>query len=204
MSKLNILTYPDPFLKTKARAVESVGEAEQSLIEDMVETMYGARGIGLAATQVGVDKRIIILDVPDETTEDSDTNDGEVFEEGRSRGRSIKEDRPSEEAKRGGNLLKLINPEIINSSGSIVYEEGCLSVPGVNADVKRAGEVTVRALNQDGEQFEIEASGLLAVAFQHEIDHLDGILFIEHLGRIKRNLIKRRLRKIAAEELESA
>ncbi len=173
MALLGILKYPDPFLKTMAKPVESVDAGVRALIGDMTETMYAARGIGLAATQVGVDKRVVVLDVPGD----------------------------EERRERGKNLIALVNPEIIEASGSIKYEEGCLSVPGINADVERAARVRVRALNGEGAAIDIEAEGLFAIAIQHEIDHIDGILFIDRLSRLKRDIIKRKLKKaLEAEE----
>lgn len=171
---LEILKYPDPFLNTKARPVEAVDDGIRKLIDDMVETMYHAKGIGLASVQVGVDKRVVVLDVPDE-------DDGE--------------------RKRGKNLLALVNPEITYKEGVTTFEEGCLSVPGFTADVERASVLKVSALDRDGSPIQIEAGGLLAIAIQHEIDHIDGFLFIDRLSRIKREMIKRRIRKaLEAEE----
>ncbi|MBI5903037.1 MAG: peptide deformylase [Deltaproteobacteria bacterium] len=169
MALLNILKYPDPFLKTKAAPVQSIDLEVNKLISDMVETMALARGIGLAATQVGVGKRVVVLDVPGDNDE--------------------------ERRERGKNLIVLVNPEIVGSSGSITYDEGCLSVPGVTAEVERFSNVTVKALDREGALFEIKAEGLFAIAMQHEIDHLDGILFIDRLSRLKRELIKRKYKK---------
>jgi len=169
---LEILKYPDPFLKTKAEPVEEVDDDVRRLIDDMAETMYHARGVGLAAVQVGVARRVIILDVPTD----------------------------SEGPERRRGLVALVNPEIRSAEGRTKYEEGCLSIPGVTADVIRAERVVVGALDRDGREVEIEAGGLLAIALQHEIDHLDGILFIDRLSRLKRDLIKRRLKKALAQE----
>lgn len=173
MALLNILKYPDPFLKTKAAPVESVDKDIKAFIDDMIETMYHARGIGLAAVQVGVNKRIAVLDVPDQD---------------------------DEERKKGKNLIALINPEIIERDGETKYEEGCLSVPGVTADVVRSSEIVVRALDKNGKPMEFRAEGLFAIAIQHELDHLDGLLFIDRLSRLKRDLIKRKLKKAAEAE----
>ncbi|MBI5047752.1 MAG: peptide deformylase [Deltaproteobacteria bacterium] len=166
MSILEILKYPDLFLKTKAKPVSKMDEGIKRLISDMVDTMYFAKGIGLAATQVGVDKRVAVLDVPGE-----------------------------EDYQRGKNLIVIINPEIVVHEGEIKYEEGCLSVPGFTANVKRFENVTVRALDKDGKGMEIKAEGLLAIALQHEIDHLDGVLFIDRLSKLKRDIIKRKIKK---------
>lgn len=177
MPILEILTYPDPFLKTKAARLSRVDDSVRTLIGNMIDAMYGARGIGLAATQVGADARVIVLDVPDARSE---------------------EDEPY---RRGKNLVALINPEIIASSGVIIYEEGCLSLPGETADVERAVNVSVKAIDKNNDPVEISAEGLFAIALQHEIDHLDGILFIDRISRLKREFIKRRLKKAKAAAL---
>jgi len=145
-----------------------VDDSVRKLIDDMVETMYYARGIGLASVQVGDPRRVVVLDVPDED---------------------------EKERAKGKNLMALVNPEIVYAEGETVYEEGCLSVPGITADVERAARVRVKALDRDGKPFEIEAEGLLAIALQHEIDHINGVLFIDRLSRLKRELVKRRYRK---------
>lgn len=165
---LEIIKYPDPFLKTHAARVESVDDSVRKLIDDMIETMYYARGIGLASVQVGDTRRVVVLDVPDED---------------------------EKERAKGRNLMALVNPEIVSAEGETFYEEGCLSVPGVTADVERAARVKVKALDRDGKPFEIEAEGLLAIALQHELDHLNGVLFIDRLSRLKRELVKRRYKK---------
>lgn len=161
MSKLKILEYPDPRLRRIARPIESVGERERKLAEDMLETMYEARGIGLAATQVAEDIRLIVMDLSEER------NEPRVF----------------------------INPEITDRSGSQSCEEGCLSVPGFYAEVTRAEQISVRALDIDGNPYELEADGLLAVCIQHEIDHLDGKMFVDYLSPLKRRMIGKKLRK---------
>ncbi|MBI5598473.1 MAG: peptide deformylase [Deltaproteobacteria bacterium] len=179
MSEFEILKYPDPFLRKKASRVERVDSSVRRLVEDMVETMRRAKGVGLAATQVGVDKRVVVLDVP-------------LI--------GVNEDICEELEERERVLLKLINPEIVASGGEIEYEEGCLSLPGITADVVRAAEVTIRALDADGRGFEMKAGGLPAIALQHEIDHLDGVLFIDRLSRLKRELLVRKYRKAMAAE----
>lgn len=161
MAILNILCYPDPRLREKGRPVERVDEAVRRLVDDMLETMYAAPGIGLAATQVGVAKRVVVIDV------------------------SENKDQP----------LTLINPEILERSGEEEMEEGCLSVPGVYERVRRAERVKVRALDREGEPFELEADGLLAVCIQHEVDHLDGRLFVDYLSQLKQSRIRKRLEK---------
>ena len=163
MALLPILHYPDPRLKKRAEPVTEVDESIRRLAADMAETMYAAPGIGLAATQVDVHKRVIVIDV----TED-----------------------------RSG-LTVLINPEILEKDGQCVSEEGCLSVPGIYDKVTRAERVKVRALNLEGEPLEFEAEGLLAVCIQHEIDHLDGKVFVEYLSPLKQSRIKAKLVKRA-------
>ncbi|MBI4990252.1 MAG: peptide deformylase [Rhodocyclales bacterium] len=163
MALLPILRYPDPRLHKKAAPVERVDESVRKLIADMAETMYEAPGIGLAATQVDVHKRIIVIDV----SEDKST------------------------------LLAFINPEILESAGEQVCEEGCLSVPGIYEKVTRSERVKVRALDPQGAPFTLEAEGLLAVCIQHEIDHLEGKVFVEHLSQLKQGRIKARLAKQA-------
>jgi peptide deformylase len=166
MSLLPILEYPDPKLREKCVPANSVDERIRAILNDMAETMYDAPGVGLAAAQVGVKERLIVVDVGSD-----------------------------DEEERTARLYKLVNPEIIEAEGTIEYEEGCLSIPGVKDVVKRSGFVKVRALNEQGITIEIEAEGLLAVCLQHEIDHLDGILFFDHLSRIKRERLLTRLEK---------
>ncbi|HEY2676985.1 MAG TPA: peptide deformylase [Steroidobacteraceae bacterium] len=161
MTKLVILEYPDPRLRKKAEVVAAVDDALRQLIANMLETMYIKNGVGLAATQVDVHKRLIVLDVS----------------EGR--------DTP----------LVLINPEILSAEGEGPGEEGCLSLPGIYDKLTRATKIRVRALNRDGQSFEMDAEGLLAVCIQHEIDHLEGKLFVDYLSELKRQLIRRRLEK---------
>lgn len=163
MALLPILRYPDPRLHTQAQAVESVTDDIRQLIADMAETMYEAPGIGLAATQVNVHRRVVVIDVSEDQSA----------------------------------LTALINPEILERTGEQVCEEGCLSVPGVYEKVSRAERVRVRALNANGEPFEFEAEGLLAVCIQHEIDHLDGKVFVEYLSALKLSRIKGKLAKKA-------
>jgi len=182
MSLLEVLKYPDPFLRTTCEVVSEVDESIVTLIDDMVETMYANKGIGLAAVQVGVAKRVIVLDVP----ADYDDDDEEA------------------EQKRERVLLCMVNPEITWREGKEKFEEGCLSIPGVNEYVERSARVGVKGLGRNGKVIELEAEGLLAIALQHEIDHLDGILFIDRLSWLKRDRIKRRLKKAALEDAEQA
>tara|TARA_B100001750_G_C15287508_1_gene485596 strand:+ start:150 stop:674 length:525 start_codon:yes stop_codon:yes gene_type:complete len=161
MAKLKILEFPDPKLRIKAQPVETVDNALRRLIDDMFETMYDAPGIGLAATQVDVHRRLLVADV------------------------STEKDDPR----------VLINPEIVEKDGVEVTEEGCLSVPGYFEEVTRAEHVKVRYLDRDGNQQEEDFDGLLAVCVQHEIDHLDGRLFVDYLSEAKRQRIRKRLEK---------
>jgi peptide deformylase len=161
MPLLPILHYPDPRLHKVATKVERVDDRIRALIRDMGETMYAAPGIGLAATQVDVHERLLVIDISEERNQ----------------------------------LLAFVNPEILEATGEAETEEGCLSVPGVFDKVTRAEHVKVRALNAAGEPFTLEADGLLAVCIQHEVDHLDGKVFVEHLSRLKQQRILARLKK---------
>jgi peptide deformylase len=161
MAKLKILEFPDPRLRTKATPVEVVDDVLRELIGDMFETMYDAPGIGLAATQVDVHKRLLVTDVSPDKSEP----------------------------------YVLINPEIIEKDGVTVSDEGCLSVPGYYEEVERAEHIRVRFLDRDGKEQEMEASGLLAVCIQHEMDHLDGKLFVDYLSEAKRLRIRKKLEK---------
>jgi len=161
MALLDILVFPDPRLRTVAAPVEQVDDDLRRLIDDMFETMYAAPGIGLAATQVDVHKRLLVIDVSEDKSEQR------VF----------------------------INPQILASQGEEEMQEGCLSVPGYYETVRRPEWVRVRALERDGEPFELEAEGLLAVCIQHEIDHLDGKVFVDYLSPLKRNRIRHKLEK---------
>lgn len=161
MAILTILEFPDDRLRKKAVPVPVVDESIKRLVDDMFETMYAAPGVGLAATQVNVQKRIVVIDVSEEKN----------------------------------TPVCLINPEIVEKDGSEEMDEGCLSVPGVFEKVTRAETVKIRALDRNGDAFELKADGLLAVCIQHEIDHLDGKLFVDYLSPLKRQLIRRKLKK---------
>ncbi len=161
MTKLVILEYPDPRLRIKAEPVSAVDDALRQFVDDLLGTMYAAHGVGLAATQVDVHKRLVVIDVSDERN----------------------------------NPLVLINPEILAAEGRAPVEEGCLSLPGIYDKLQRATHIRVRALGRDGQPFEMDADGLLAVCIQHEMDHLDGKLFVDYLSELKRQLIRRRLEK---------
>ncbi|HEY9198671.1 MAG TPA: peptide deformylase [Gammaproteobacteria bacterium] len=161
MAKLEILHFPDPRLRTVARPVAAVDAGLRRLIDDMFETMYAAPGIGLAATQVNVHQRLLVVDVSEEKNQP----------------------------------LVFINPELLDRQGVEEMDEGCLSVPGIYDKVQRAERIKVRALDRDGKTFELEADGLLAVCIQHEIDHLDGKLFVDYLSSLKRQRIRKKLEK---------
>ncbi len=185
MALLRILKYPHPFLTTVATPVEEVEEEITTLIDDMVETMYANRGIGLAAVQVGVDKRVIILDIPD--ISEDEQSDGDDEEE-------LETELPTERVQ-GKNLVAFVNPVLSATEGKTSFDEGCLSVPGVTAEVQRFERVHLSALDRVGNRVELDADGLFAIALQHEIDHLDGVLFIDRLSRLKREFLKRKLKK---------
>jgi peptide deformylase len=173
MALLPILTAPDPRLKKKSKPVEAVDDELRQLMDDMLATMYDAPGIGLAAPQVGVLKRLVVLDIDRE-----DVKTGPLF---------------------------LVNPEIIEASDEdVTYEEGCLSVPEHYSEVARPAKVRVRYLDRDGKPQEMACEGLLATCVQHEIDHLDGVLFIDHISALKRNMILRKLLKARKEKEREA
>ncbi len=173
MAVLEIRKYPDEVLKKKALRVENIDRSLQRLIDDMIETMYAAPGIGLAAPQVGISKRLVVLDV------------------------SLGEEKNA--------LIVLINPEITDTEGFADSDEGCLSVPGYTSAIKRAERVTVKGLDRNGKPVQIEGDGLLARALQHEIDHLDGVLFVDRMSSIKKEFFKKRyLKKSAVGSQESA
>ncbi|WP_127347298.1 peptide deformylase [Pseudidiomarina mangrovi] len=161
MSKLTILKYPDPRLRTVAKPIAEVTDAVRKQIDDMFETMYESNGVGLAATQVDYHWRLFVADCS------NDQNEPLVF----------------------------INPEITEKDGLFGNEEGCLSFPGVYTKVERAGTVTVSALDRNGERFSLTADGLLAICIQHELDHLNGVLFVDYLSPLKRDRIRKKLEK---------
>jgi peptide deformylase len=167
MALLPILHYPDPRLHTRAVPVGNVDDGIRKLVDDMAETMRAAVGIGLAATQVNVHKRVIVLDVSEDQQ----------------------------------HLQVFINPRLVSSEGLVEREEGCLSVPGIYDQVTRAERIVVEALDRDGKLFTLQAEGLLATCIQHEMDHLEGKVFVEYLSQLKQNRIKTKLRKRARETL---
>jgi peptide deformylase len=166
--EMKIRTYPDPVLRAEAEPVEDIDEEIQILIDRMIDIMYAAPGIGLAANQVGELKRVIVFDV-----------------------------KPREEGK---NPLVLINPEIVDSEGTTSYEEACLSVIDFSAEVTRSARVQAKGVDRNGKPMDIEAEDLLAICLQHEIDHLNGTLYIDHISSLKRALYKKRLKKLLKEK----
>lgn len=162
MAILNILHYPDPRLREKALPVEQVDSEIKQFVSDMFETMYDAPGIGLAATQANVQKRIIVIDISEDKSQP----------------------------------LCFINPEILEKEGEEIMEEGCLSVPGIYEKVKRADHIKVRALDREGKEFEMDAEGILSTCIQHEMDHLEGKLFVDYLSELKRQRIRKKIEKL--------
>ena len=170
MALLTICTYPDPVLRQKAECVKNIDNGIQRLIDDMIDTMHDAPGIGLAANQVGCPLSVMVVDIKREEC--------------------------------GYGLIVLVNPELVSAQGEVTFEEGCLSVPDYFANVKRHAEVVVRGLDREGKEIEIAASGMLAIALQHEMDHLEGKLFIDRISAIARDIFKRKWKKKLKEERE--
>lgn len=166
MQKLDLVLYPDEGLREICQPIHEMTDALDRLIDDMLYTMYDAPGIGLAAPQIAVQQRVIVVDVSEDKTDP----------------------------------LALINPEIVRTSGSIVWEEGCLSLPGIYAKVERPSDILVRGMNRDGKPIELHAQDLLAVCIQHEIDHLNGKLFVDHLSGIKRARLLQKFKKMQTEQ----
>ncbi|MHA7628465.1 peptide deformylase [Corallococcus sp. M7] len=167
-----ILIWPDPILKQKAKPVAKVDDKVRALIKDMFETMYAAEGVGLAAPQVGILQRIIVLDT-----------------------------RPQQPDSKP---LAMINPEFVALEGETTYTEGCLSIPGEAEDVDRAAVATVRYLDEEGQEQTLRCDGLLAIAVQHETDHLDGTVFVDHVSTLKREFIRKRMKKLKASREQGA
>ena len=167
-----VLVYPDPVLKQKCKPVSKVDDSIRDLVKDMADTMYAEDGVGLAAIQIGVPKRILVID----TSSRQETEKLRVF----------------------------INPELVTAEGRTKYNEGCLSIPGEAEEIERFARVVVRALDEKGEPFEVEAEGLLAIALQHEMDHLDGVLFVDRLSSLKRGLIRKRMLKVVESRKSAA
>jgi len=172
MAVRQVLTFPAPILKKRAAEIAQIDGRVDSMANDMVETMYTAPGIGLAAPQIGASERLIVLDVDAENP--------------------------------GKNLLKLINPVIVERDGTVVWEEGCLSVVDYTAEVRRNARILVKAWTPQQKEVEIEAADLLAVALQHEIDHLEGKLFLDRISPLKRDVYRRRLKKMLREDTSSS
>lgn len=173
MTILPILIVPDAVLRQKAAPVDSIDKSTEKLLDDMLATMYDAPGIGLAAPQIGVLQRLVVIDLGTRGGDES----GAIRDP-----------------------LKMINPEILSrSEETSIYEEGCLSIPGISAEVKRPAKVTMRYTDVGGKIHKIEADGLLATCIQHEIDHLNGVLFIDYLSKLKRDVILRKMKKLNAE-----
>ena len=170
MALLQILHFPDPRLRKKASPVDKVNDQVRQTVKDMFETMYNAPGIGLAATQVNLQREIIVIDISEDKTEP----------------------------------LCLINPEIVAKDGEEEMQEGCLSVPGIFENVQRFENISVKALNEKGEEFKLEADGLLAVCIQHEMDHLQGKLFVDYLSPLKMQRIKKKMLKLKKHESEES
>ena len=171
MAVLEILKYPHPLLKKRSQEIEKIDENIRQLIQDMTETMYDANGVGLAACQVGVGKRIIVLDVSPMDPEQD--------------------------------LFALINPEIVAEEEEIDHEEGCLSVPDCQEIIKRKQKVRIRGMSSEGKEVELEAQGILAIALQHEVDHLNGVLILDRMSGLKREIYRNKHRKKKQKEKES-
>ncbi len=165
-----ILIWPDPILKKQAAPVARVDDEIRALVKDMFETMYAADGVGLAAPQIGILKRVIVLDTTPRQPESKP--------------------------------IAMINPEIVAMEGETTYTEGCLSIPGEAEDVDRAAVVTVRYLDPDGNEQNLRCDELLAIAVQHEVDHLDGTVFVDHISTLKRELIRKRMKRVKSDRAE--
>lgn len=187
MAVLKLVTYPDPRLKLVSEPVHEVNDEIRRMLDDMVETMYASEGIGLAAVQVGILKRMLVMDVAQREDGDSSPLRGESA------------------SGAPGNVLKLINPEIVEESDDeSPYTEGCLSFPGQAAEVVRPAKVTVNYLDEHGQKQTLHAEGLLATCVQHEIDHLNGITFVDHLSRMKRDMVLRKLKRQQQDEVSAS
>jgi len=185
MAVRTVRIWPDPALKEIALPVEKVTDEVRALVRDLWDTMYQENGIGLAATQIGVTQRVLVIDLDP-------------------RGESQADEELAEELAEWGftGPTAFINPNIVSGDGTIVFEEGCLSVPGINEEVTRKDHVVVEALNDKGEPFRVEAHGLFAVAVQHETDHLDGKVFVDYLSKLKRDVIRRKMERLIEEQEE--
>lgn len=185
MSVRKIVVWPDPALAEVAKPVTTFDDSVRTLVTDMFDTMYKAHGIGLAATQIAVPQRVLVIDLDPRNDAEKDP---EVKEELASWGYN--------------GPLAVINPEIVSSDGDITWNEGCLSVPGITEDIKRREHVVVRAMDPHGKAYELDAHGLFAVCLQHEIDHLNGKMFVDYLSKLKRDVIKRKMTRLKNEETD--
>lgn len=185
MAIRKILIWPDPELSRIAEPVKEVDGNARRLVDDLFQTMYEANGVGLAATQIGEHQRVLVIDLDPRGEANSDPEYKEELAAWGFFGPTV-----------------FINPELVSGEGEITWEEGCLSVPGVNEEVKRKERIVVRALARTGEAFEVTANGLFAVAIQHEMDHLMGRVFVEYLSKLKRDVIKRKMQRLKAEETD--
>ena len=194
MAILEIIHLPDPRLREKSKDVASdeFGPKLKKLVSDMSETMVWAKGIGLAAVQVAVMKRLLIIDIGDLDADDAYVEGDEESE------------RRLAERRQSSNVQVFVNPVIVSASGEIVYEEGCLSVPGVYSDVKRKESMTVRYQDLDGKTHELETKGLLSIVLQHEMDHLDGVVFTDRLGPMQRMVVLEKYNKMQRKKSEKA
>ena len=176
MARLNIVIYPDPALRRKSKHIDEINEEMKTLASDMLETMYDGTGIGLAAPQVGVNLRLVVMDV-DQTEQDK-----------------------SKDQEKIRNPLTFFNPEIVEEAGEIEWSEGCLSLPGLSVTMRRSETVTIKYQDQDGKEQKLSASGLLAIAIQHELDHLNGRLLVDYISRIEHDMYLKELKKICAQK----
>ncbi|MBJ80558.1 MAG: peptide deformylase [Myxococcales bacterium] len=179
MAVRKICIWPDPALSEIAKPVEKVDDSIAELVQDLFDTMYEAHGVGLAATQIAVAQQVLVIDLDPS-------------------GEAVHDEDYATQLKEWGfkGPQAFVNPEIVTCSGSIFWEEGCLSVPGISEKVKRSDTITVKAQNEKGEDFELSVSGLYAVAIQHEMDHLVGKVFVEYLSKLKRDVVKRKMLKL--------
>jgi len=183
MSIKPIILIPDPILRVHSKPVERVDDQLRAFLDDMLDTMYDAPGIGLAAIQVGEPIRVVTVDISPKAEKDDE------------------EQQPEEETEPVKNPLFLINPEIVwQSEATSIYEEGCLSIPEYFADVERPESCLVKFLDRDGKKQELEADGILATCIQHEVDHLDGVLFVDHISKLKRDMVIKKFTKSAKQD----
>ena len=187
MAVRKIHVWPDPVLKEVAKPVVTVDDAMRTLVDDLFETMYAANGVGLAANQVGVTQRVLVIDLDPKGESGSDPDFRADLDAWGFVGPTV-----------------LINPEIVETSGTIAWEEGCLSVPGITESVQRHEHVQVHALDRDGQNLQLQAHGLFAVAIQHEMDHLVGRVFVDYLSKLKRDVIKRKMLRLKSKESQEA